>query len=110
MPNPLKTRELRRLQCQACGRPLVNQRAGRRRKFCGPRCRKRAERGAHFVTPPYPSGVSRNDSNSSIKPSPCEIKKADRASIADVPVYLVGGGSFHWPGARLDRATRARII
>jgi hypothetical protein len=68
--------------CAVCKRPLPRaRRLGRKRRFCGDKCRSAARRTRNFVSRSYPSSpASRNAKNTPANTIACKGENASRTS------------------------------
>jgi len=96
------------------GEDAIPEKIGRKAAFCSYECRDAARRIRNFEgsgnTRKGTQAIPRNAPKSSTISSPCKGDFADRGPARSVPINLLGGGPFRWPGARpLDAETREKI-
>ncbi len=102
-------------RCQHCRAEIRSpKRSGRKAAFCSDKCRDAARRTRNFEgsgnTRKRTQAIPRNASKRSMISNPCKGDFADQGPARSVPINLLGGGSYRWPGARpLDPETRAKI-
>ena len=97
--------------CIACGKRV--RRKGRKQKYCSRRCRQRDywDRRALAKISALDTGHSTTPRKSSSNVNGLERRKSRPTALFSVPLNLLGGGSWRWPGTpKLDPVVRENII
>jgi hypothetical protein len=103
------------VKCARCGCEKRVRRKGRNQRFCSRRCRQRdywdrraLAKISALVT--HDTGHSTTPQKSSSNVNGLERRESRPTALFSVPLNLLGGGSWRWPGTpKLDPVVREKI-